>query len=208
MIVVRRAVLAALACLTLTLAAVPPAGASAAPETVTCGEAITHSIVIANDLSGCGFGKAVLAVGADHITIDLNGHTFGGIFAAPLSSTGHSFVTIQNGTLENNAIGLSLSGDHHDTVRNVTALGGGEGPGIRLSNGSDNTVVDSTVSGGPVCCLAFELDGETNDRPGYAMGGKVFAVGYMKGAMDALDIKAPRAQFLRARRDNLTRIVG
>lgn len=32
------------------------------------------------------------------------------------------------------------------------------------------------------------LDGETNDRPGYAMGGKVFAVGYMKGAMDALDI--------------------
>lgn len=32
------------------------------------------------------------------------------------------------------------------------------------------------------------LDGESNDRPGYAMGGKVFAVGYMKGAMDALGI--------------------
>lgn len=30
------------------------------------------------------------------------------------------------------------------------------------------------------------LDGEENNRPGYAMGGKVFAVGYMKGAMDAL----------------------
>ncbi|MBV9085671.1 MAG: mannonate dehydratase [Acidobacteriaceae bacterium] len=32
------------------------------------------------------------------------------------------------------------------------------------------------------------LDGEANDSPGYAMGGKVFAVGYMKGAMDALGI--------------------
>jgi mannonate dehydratase len=32
------------------------------------------------------------------------------------------------------------------------------------------------------------LDGEGNDRPGYAMGGKVLAIGYMKGAMDALGI--------------------
>lgn len=32
------------------------------------------------------------------------------------------------------------------------------------------------------------LDGESNDRPGYAMGGKIFAFGYMKGAMDALGI--------------------
>jgi len=32
------------------------------------------------------------------------------------------------------------------------------------------------------------LDGESNDKPGYAMGGKVLAVGYMKGAMDALGI--------------------
>jgi mannonate dehydratase len=32
------------------------------------------------------------------------------------------------------------------------------------------------------------LDGESNDRPGYAMGGKVLAIGYMKGAMDALGI--------------------
>ena len=32
------------------------------------------------------------------------------------------------------------------------------------------------------------LDGEQNDRPGYAMGGKVLAIGYMKGAMDAFGI--------------------
>ena len=32
------------------------------------------------------------------------------------------------------------------------------------------------------------LEGEGNDRPGYAMGGKVFAIGYMKGIMDAMKI--------------------
>jgi mannonate dehydratase len=32
------------------------------------------------------------------------------------------------------------------------------------------------------------LDGESNDRPGYAMGGKILAIGYMKGAMDAFRI--------------------
>jgi len=32
------------------------------------------------------------------------------------------------------------------------------------------------------------LEGESNDRPGYAMMGKVFAFGYMKGILDALAI--------------------
>ena len=32
------------------------------------------------------------------------------------------------------------------------------------------------------------LEGEANDRPGYAMTGKVFAFGYMKGIMDALHL--------------------
>ncbi|MFB3788763.1 MAG: mannonate dehydratase [bacterium] len=33
------------------------------------------------------------------------------------------------------------------------------------------------------------LEGESNDRPGYAMQGKVLAIGYMKGIMDALGIR-------------------
>ncbi len=37
------------------------------------------------------------------------------------------------------------------------------------------------------------LDGESNDKPGYAMGGKVLAIGYMKGAMDALGIPYARS---------------
>ncbi len=33
------------------------------------------------------------------------------------------------------------------------------------------------------------LEGESNDQPGYSMGGKLFAFGYMKGVMDALGIQ-------------------
>lgn len=33
------------------------------------------------------------------------------------------------------------------------------------------------------------LEGESNDNPGYAMGGKVFAIGYMKGIMKAKGIR-------------------
>ena len=32
------------------------------------------------------------------------------------------------------------------------------------------------------------LDGEANDRPGYAMEGKILAIGYMRGIMDALNL--------------------
>jgi len=32
------------------------------------------------------------------------------------------------------------------------------------------------------------LEGESNERPGYAFQGKIFAFGYMKGLMDALHI--------------------
>ncbi|MCP5117165.1 MAG: mannonate dehydratase, partial [bacterium] len=32
------------------------------------------------------------------------------------------------------------------------------------------------------------LEGESNDRPGYAMTGKVLAIGYMKGVLHGMDI--------------------
>lgn len=130
-------------------------------ETVTCGETITHSLVVSNNLS-CGFMNPVLTVGADNITIDLGGHTIFGNWVPPLSSKGHSSVTIENGTLENNATALPLSGDHHDIVRNVNAEGGSEGPGISLIGGSDNTVVGSKIEGS-IQGASLELENESDD---------------------------------------------
>src|SRR4051794_31587336 len=65
----RRAALTAVA-----TAAVPAASAEAA--IVTCGQVITTSVTVDNDLTNCP-GKG-LVVGADNITIDLKGHTVDG----------------------------------------------------------------------------------------------------------------------------------
>jgi D-mannonate dehydratase len=32
------------------------------------------------------------------------------------------------------------------------------------------------------------MEGESNEHPGYAVAGKVFAIGYMKGILDGLHI--------------------
>jgi hypothetical protein len=157
---------AAAAVALVLVGAVVPASAAAAPtETVTCGEVITHSIVVANDLNSCGFEKPVLTVGADHITIDLNGHSLFGVWGPALSSTGHSFIAIENGALSSNNVALALSGDRHDTVRNVDALVGDLGPAVSLSGGSQNSVLDSTLSA-HTPGKALSLHGEIGDVTG------------------------------------------
>ncbi|MEU4516871.1 right-handed parallel beta-helix repeat-containing protein [Nonomuraea wenchangensis] len=89
--------------------------------TVACGQVITRSIKLANDLHDCPSNG--LEVGAPNITIDLNGHTidgegrpgFDGINndEAGSSSTGHSRVTIKNGTVTGFTAGIAL-GDGAD----------------------------------------------------------------------------------------------
>jgi parallel beta-helix repeat protein len=46
------------------------------PERVSCGQTITHSVKMANDLTNCPNNG--LLIGADNITLDLNGHTIDG----------------------------------------------------------------------------------------------------------------------------------
>src|SRR3954453_19115412 len=46
------------------------------PVTVSCGQTLTQSVKLANDLSNCPNNG--LLIGADNITLDLNGHTIDG----------------------------------------------------------------------------------------------------------------------------------
>lgn len=60
----------------LLMALAPAAHAAAAEVQVHCGDTITVSIKVANDLADCpGNG---LIIGADNVTLDLNGHTIDG----------------------------------------------------------------------------------------------------------------------------------
>ncbi len=132
---------------------------------VRCGQVIYRSIKLANDLHNCvGNG---LEVGASNITIDLNGHTIDGSGTASgidntsegLSRTGHSRVTIKNGTVTGFASGVSLAnGADRNLVQRILATANG-GAGISARNVDRPYISDSAAIGDLV---GFRLDSVTN----------------------------------------------
>ncbi|HEX7255365.1 MAG TPA: right-handed parallel beta-helix repeat-containing protein [Gaiellaceae bacterium] len=96
-------------------------GPAAVPKTVFCGQKITQSTKLNNNLGDClGHG---LIVGADNITIDLNGKTIDGkSIGAGILNNGYDSVTIKNGTLTDFDFGVLLTnGTKSNIVESVTA---------------------------------------------------------------------------------------
>ncbi|MEU6798987.1 right-handed parallel beta-helix repeat-containing protein [Nonomuraea wenchangensis] len=112
--------------------------------TVVCGQVITRSIKLANDLHNCvGIG---LEVGAANITIDLNGHTIDGHGILGSSGidntqagsrhTGYSRVTIKNGIIIAFGSGVALAdGANRNFVQRIVATVNDTGISARNVNG-------------------------------------------------------------------------
>ena len=127
-----------------------PGGAQAAPVTLSCGQVVTQDVVLAANVNcdpGTSFGPG-LVVGADGITIDLNGHS---VSAVPITghsgppgirNQGYDGVTIKNGTVSGD-IGISLEqGASDNRMIGITTVGAA---GISISGGSGNVVQDSSA---------------------------------------------------------------
>jgi hypothetical protein len=169
--------------LTLTVGAalaLSSAPAQAKPSvTVNCGQTLTHSVKLANDLTNCpGDG---LVIGADNITVDLNGHTVDGVVTKTFdcevgpqgpsgegirNEAGHDGVTIEGGTVQQFVEGFSAASEtaamsdsrlHHLTVRDNRD----EGIDIGRAGGppsSDNRIEHNLVSGNRnVCGFGFGI---------------------------------------------------
>ncbi len=108
----------------------PPAPPTAgAPGTVVCGQVLTASIVVQNDLLGC-LGEG-LVIGAPNIEVDLNGHTISsgvpielgeedGLLAG-ICNAGHANVVIKNGTVKHFGYGVRLmAGAKFNVIENMT----------------------------------------------------------------------------------------
>ena len=96
-------------------------GATPVTKTVFCGQKITQSIIVNNNLADClGHG---LIVGASGITIDLNGKTIDGkSIGAAILNNGFDSVTIKNGRLMDFDYGVMLNnGAALNIVEGVTA---------------------------------------------------------------------------------------
>jgi large repetitive protein len=125
--------------------AAPPSGgppgppAPPAPATVRCGQVLTASTRVTNDLSGCPSDG--LVIGADRIIIDLGGHTIDGVgLGAGILGDGYASVTVRNGTVQEFDHGvLLLSESELNAVERLT-LQRNQLAGIELFDAADSRI--------------------------------------------------------------------
>jgi hypothetical protein len=95
--------------------------------TLLCNSTITTSTTLAADLGPCaGTG---LVIGADHVTLNLNGHRLSGSGGSIGVSSDHVGVVVENGTVTNFDTDVSLSGDS-SRVTNLRVSGAAIGVSV------------------------------------------------------------------------------
>jgi hypothetical protein len=125
-------------CAALAVAAACAVAAPANAAQLHCGSTITKSTTLTKDITDCpGVG---LRIGADDITLDLNGHTVSA--AAKRNPKAH---------------GILNEGYDHVTIRGGTVSGFGA-YGVRLSHADRNVVQDMVMSGNFTGIGLFESD--------------------------------------------------
>jgi parallel beta-helix repeat protein len=129
--------------------------ATAAPA-LHCGDTVTSSVVLHADLTGCpDYG---LKVGADGVTVDLNGHRiqgdgipFGDVPDVGVLSEGFDRVTIENGTVRGFDIGVLASDGQATRVLDLTVRQSGRDfPQILVIGASGARVAGNDTSGAGV----------------------------------------------------------
>ena len=159
----------------LALAALPallavPVGVTAAGAAVlSCGQTITQDTVLENDLTGCTNNGIV--IGANNITLDLNGHTVAGTPASGdqggIVLVGRTGVTVRNGAVRAFDVGVVIEGGSANTVESVTAFEnisfsgttnrGGDGIAI-LSSSNNRILRNNTINNGPFSGIGIYSD--------------------------------------------------
>jgi parallel beta-helix repeat protein len=111
---------------------VPGDGSQARVGNMSCGETLTESTTLENDLENCA-GDGLVA-GADGITIDLNGHTIDGQTiptGTGIVISGVDGVVVKNGTITGFDVGVSIVfGADRTRVRDLRISGSATGNGI------------------------------------------------------------------------------
>ena len=144
-----------------------PAASQAAPaaRVLKCGQTVTASVRLANNLVACpGTG---LRIGADNVTVDLAGHSITGKNTAGsegIADDGHAGVRIQHGTIQGFFLnGIGLRHAPHSTVSGLTIRrigAGGRQPtasaGVLVKNSAHVTVTGNTVTND---VSAYQSDG-------------------------------------------------
>jgi parallel beta-helix repeat protein len=115
----------------LGLAAVVIGGESALADPVACGDTITTDTTLDSDLTDCPNNGIV--IGADDITLDLNGHVVDGngepfepcpegeLCDVGVANDGHSGVRVINGSVTEFAVGVLIFAAHRNRVVSLSS---------------------------------------------------------------------------------------
>ena len=110
-----------------------------------CGRVITQDTKLRADIVNC-LGPAIV-IGADHITLDLNGHKLDGtgLGAGVDNYDGHEGVVIKRGTIQQFDAGVGIAGGRDNHLQRLTLSDNDEG--IVAVESSGNLIERNTASG-------------------------------------------------------------
>ena len=131
--------LTCLAAAVAVAAAVSPA--EAAPAGPSCGDTIARDTTLTADLVGCPADG--LVIGADGITLDLNGHALAGDVSSGIGirNPGHHGVVVEGGTVRGFYRAVEFTGARRGVIRDLSAVHNAN-RAIVLADGSDDNVVE------------------------------------------------------------------
>jgi parallel beta-helix repeat protein len=145
----------------LALAGVTAAAGQSPPAGLQCGDTITADTILDHDLTDCPSNGIV--IGADGITLDLNGHTIAGdgkpVRRCPrrqpcdmgIFNDRHDGVTVRNGSLHGFAVGVLVGGVRGNRLVGLSSsrnqffgfvIADSSRSVIRDSSGNDNPLPD------------------------------------------------------------------
>jgi parallel beta-helix repeat protein len=125
---------------------------------VKCGDVITEDTKLDTDLIDCP-GDGVV-IGADGITLDLNGHTiataFPGFGSGVANYAGHHAVAVEGGVIERFEVAVFLRGAKGNRLRELSLASNDNG--IRLRASAGNRIERNSVSGGAFGMVLSDSD--------------------------------------------------
>lgn len=133
--------------LAATIAATIVIPAASAAPLPACGDVVTQNVTLTKSLKNCASG---LVVGADNVTIDLNGYTIKGLGTAAgvgIDAADHTGITVKNGKITDFAEGIKLFNVSNSTIEDIVVRRTVTGIRVaRTDNGSDsNQILDNKV---------------------------------------------------------------
>ncbi|HET7170719.1 MAG TPA: right-handed parallel beta-helix repeat-containing protein [Gaiellales bacterium] len=129
----------------ILLGGASPAAAARHDRGLDCGGTVTESVRLTADLRNCP--ENGLVIGADGITLDLNGHRVDGDASGGgvgIDLEGHRGVTIENGTVRDFGEGVLVLDGRGVRILRVVSLHEEHG-GILVDGGRDVTIARSVV---------------------------------------------------------------